>query len=685
VKKGHTTLCEAAGGTAGTRDGGASGNGNAGGASSNESGGGGDDTSCGGGAGGSGIIFLEFDVALPCIDAGDGYNFDFKSGGSVACIVPDGVTTVDILVVGGGGGGGYANLETDDVGGGGGGGAVVVCTDVSVTAGDTLSLEIGAPGNGGQTDFFSLDSYYSATDGGTTSVGDLCTASGGKAGGDATGTGGESGSGKVGGSAYVPEPVAAGGGGGGAAAAGSSGVAADPDPCAQSGAGGPGLQVSALATPGLFDDVDDFFGGGGGGGNIDVSCFGGLGGIGGGGDGSRSVAWGNQLGDDGIDFDSGDRLRSSTGGGGGGGSAAFCAPGDGPCGGGGGGAPGYIELRFTSGTTDVPVVVTPPAAQTITYGQDPNLTPTDDLPGGVDWDEAPTCAVYAFDETEFIEANVIGDRPLPPGDYLVACSGGSEDGYTVDHSAAPTELKVNKATATLTYTGASGVASGPSITLSGTVSPDVCPASSIVYTVNGTEASSPFEVDEGTVYEIEMSYDDPSCDAPPVYAIVLAGTAGASNGGGQYKVSDAGKINFGYTVQLNKSKNGSTQVSGQIVWNSQNGKFRYKGVITGFVKTTTVCASEAVCGQIIGSGTLRTSDGSGDWDVVGSSLGFRASVVDAGSATTCKSGKKSTCTTVAKPDFFGLDITGATVTGEQLLDNGWPSPVQLSSGNLVIK
>lgn len=248
------------------------------------------------------------------------------------------------------------------------------------------------------------------------------------------------------------------------------------------------------------------------------------------------------------------------------------------------------------------------------------------------------------------------------------------------------DVIVQKVPATLSYTGTSGVASGSSMTLSGSVSPNVCSSEGIIYKVNGVTASAGiFPVTAGTLYEIEMSYSNPNCEAPSVYAIVLAGSTGDwSNGGGQYNVSGAGKINFGYTVQRTKSSTGATLVSGQMLWNSQNGKFRFKGLVTGFIKTTTGCTTGTVCGQIIGTGTLRTRDVNGDWVVVGEKMSYRASVVDAGSAKVCSS--KRSCTTVAKPDFFGLNILGSTLKGEQEADPGVAPPtVQLSGGNIVIR
>lgn len=341
---------------------------------------------------------------------------------------------------------------------------------------------------------------------------------------------------------------------------------------------------------------------------------------------------------------------------------------------------GSVEVEV--GGEDVTVTVTPPASQTISYRDSADLTPTyDGFADGDTWETEPTCAVYDDLDNEV-------SAPYPVGTYTIKCEGGTlPAGYVADYTATGT-LVVEKAVATLNYTGTSGSTANASINLSATISDPNCSTDGIVFTVNGVVApAGSYPVSAGNLYEIEVSYSDPNCEASSVYAVVLAtSTTDASSGGGYYNVSGAGKINFGYTVQVNKSKNGSTQVSGQILWNSQNGKFRFKGVITGFVKTTTDCAPGAICGRIIGTGTLRVRDEFGEWIVVASGMAFKASVTDAGTASVCTGGRKSTCSTVNKPDFFGIDILGSNLTGEQTAPaGGWPTAVQLSGGNILIK
>lgn len=66
---------------------------------------------------------------------------DFTSGGSFT--VPAGVTAISMLTIGGGGGG---NDIQGGGGSGGGGGALSFSNSVAVTAGETLTIEVGNPG-----------------------------------------------------------------------------------------------------------------------------------------------------------------------------------------------------------------------------------------------------------------------------------------------------------------------------------------------------------------------------------------------------------------------------------------------------------------------------------------------------------------------------------------------------------
>jgi len=73
-----------------------------------------------------------------------GYNDDSYTSFTTTFVVPDTVTSLCAVCVGGGGGGGYAWAN-----GGGGGGALAWANDIAVTAGETLTLQIGHGGTEG--------------------------------------------------------------------------------------------------------------------------------------------------------------------------------------------------------------------------------------------------------------------------------------------------------------------------------------------------------------------------------------------------------------------------------------------------------------------------------------------------------------------------------------------------------
>lgn len=110
-------------------------------------------------------------------------------------IAPAGYSTMDIFCVGGGGSGGFGSYKQGGAGRGGGGGYTATVFNISITAGETISIMVGAGGL-----------YYTGTGGGTTSVAvrgvTVCTAAGGDTGysnGGINGTGkGGSGAGEGG-------------------------------------------------------------------------------------------------------------------------------------------------------------------------------------------------------------------------------------------------------------------------------------------------------------------------------------------------------------------------------------------------------------------------------------------------------------------------------------------------------
>ena len=168
---------------------------------------------------------------------------NFTSSGTFT--VPTGVTSIAVVVVGGGGGGGGSE-DSDETGGGGGGGALAYVNNLSVTAGESLTVTVGSGGNGGNGDSGGSSGGFSRlARGGTTLAqangggGGQHRGSGGSGGTVSTGTGGSGGQGGQG-SDRNGSNSGGGGGAGGYSGAGGRGCDQDGSPSGASGSGGAG-------------------------------------------------------------------------------------------------------------------------------------------------------------------------------------------------------------------------------------------------------------------------------------------------------------------------------------------------------------------------------------------------------------------------------------------------------------
>jgi hypothetical protein len=78
----------------------------------------------------------------------------FKTPGTYSWTVPNGVTLIWVTIVGGGGGGGGGSSSSSGgYGGGGGGGGIIYHLPLKVSPGKTLTITVGAGGNGGAVDY----------------------------------------------------------------------------------------------------------------------------------------------------------------------------------------------------------------------------------------------------------------------------------------------------------------------------------------------------------------------------------------------------------------------------------------------------------------------------------------------------------------------------------------------------
>lgn len=245
-----------------------------------------------------------------------------------------------LVIAGGGGGGGgpsASNAYDHMNGGGGGAGGLKFETSLSITAGGTYPIKIGAGGLGTIQGALNANTASASTKGQSSAFGSLLSTSGGGAGGymsttgtiiaattggsgggggaqagaayPITGAAGTSGEGNSGGNGFDWNGSFQGAGGGGGA--GGIGAAAN-NTTRTSGAGGPGLAFSITGSSVTYA------GGGGGGTRSDTA---GAGGAGGGGAGGRAS--------------SGSLAAANLGGGGGGGSSN-----------GGNGGSGVVILSF---------------------------------------------------------------------------------------------------------------------------------------------------------------------------------------------------------------------------------------------------------------------------------------------------------------------------------------------------
>lgn len=233
-------------------------------------------------------------VALSCVTV-----LSYTTPGSYTWTVPDGVTLIQIAATGGGGGASFLYN--------GGNGGVVTAT-LGVTAGDTLSLDVG--GGGGATNDIGGGGGSSNVNAGTANqiIAGGGGGSGGSAGGDSTGGDGGGAGTSSGSNGNAGNPTAGSGGSGGTGGAGGP------------SGGGPGGSAGGNGNGGA----------GGAGGN------GGAGGIGGSGSGTGG-AGGNGC------------CGGGGGGGYGGGGGAGSGPG-GDGGGGGGGSTGPAGAVFSVST-----------------------------------------------------------------------------------------------------------------------------------------------------------------------------------------------------------------------------------------------------------------------------------------------------------------------------------------------
>lgn len=181
--------------------------------------------------------------------------------GTYSLVVPTGVTSIAAIAIGAGGGGGGVSAAATASGAGGGGGALSYSNAIAVTAGETLTVVVGASGtagaNTGTAGGDGGDSYIrrSATDlllakGGSGGLGNTAalTGGGGAGGVAASGVGDTKSTGGAGGGRATNDRGGGGGGAAGYSGTGGAGGTSTTVPTAGAGGGGGGGYFGANAV-----------------------------------------------------------------------------------------------------------------------------------------------------------------------------------------------------------------------------------------------------------------------------------------------------------------------------------------------------------------------------------------------------------------------------------------------------
>lgn len=306
--------------------------------------------------------------------------------------------------------------------------------------------------------------------------------------------------------------------------------------------------------------------------------------------------------------------------------------------------------------------------------------------------------------------------PPNAGDYLLHASYSGDDDFAASEDDGTNErVSVSPAVTLIDLTSQTyfPTVPGSASTLAATLyAPTGCLADRVVTFARDVDGDGTYETPVGTgttdasgvatttlslvagIYELEVSVGSTSncSDAVNTATLIVAGTGDSASGGGHYTKS--GRINFGFTVQVNTNrKTGAIIVSGQMTWHKQGGR-RLKGSITGYTKLT-ACPSTLVtdatptCALITGTASYyRWDGGARRWILETTGVGFRITVADGGTVKVCL---KKKCTTTTKPDWFAIVVPSLTIDGEAdlVLDEKTseyePVLLSLKGGSIVLR
>ncbi len=175
------------------------------------------------------------------------------------------------------------------------------------------------------------------------------------------------------------------------------------------------------------------------------------------------------------------------------------------------------------------------------------------------------------------------------------------------------------------------------------------------------------------VYTINATFaGTAACDTSSDSAtLTVAGPGDSANGGGWYTLSGSGRINFGFTVSKVDNKcTSNCAYKGQLLL-INNGKWRLKGNLTAYSKTSNGQGAAGGTGDLFWWDASLNA-GAGDWALAQSGVSYTANFYDSG-----KNGKAST-------DSFGIRIVYTPVGAQpNKLPNS--TPQLLKGGNITVK
>jgi hypothetical protein len=277
----------------------------------------------------------------------------------------------------------------------------------------------------------------------------------------------------------------------------------------------------------------------------------------------------------------------------------------------------------------------------------------------------------------------------PVGAYPITCTIGTLSSNNYSFTFVPGTLTIIQATTSLLYNGgqivnigssftpAAQLSSPASVCISGqtiSFSLDTNPLTGVAgsYSLGSAITNSSGQATMGAVgttgwlegvYTLTANFVGTASCSPSSAQVTLtvASSGDSANGGGWYTLSGSGRINFGFTVsKTDNSCTSNCTYKGQLLL-INNGKWRLKGTLSSYVKTSTGTGAASGTGNLFWW-NQSLNGGLGDWELAQSGVNFTINFYDSG-----KTGKQST-------DSFAINIQYIPVS---------PQPSNLPNSNTL--